>query len=207
MPVNYGPDGSAIFYRLSMFKIENMCCEKIVLDKDDVNSQVFIILRLKHVPTGQNVSVVCVHLKSKSENFQKRTAQTKFVLEKLKQHLLYSDYQPMDAQRVIICGDFNGEPFEDFYKTIVNDSDFKSLLADAYTLVKNGGEKEKTTIKIRDGVMLNRAIDYIFINRNKLQLLSYLELPKNHPVIDTIGLPNLEYSSDHLSLVCDFKII
>ena len=106
-----------------------------------------------------------------------------------------------------MCGDFNGEPFENFYSPIVNDSSLN--LKDAYTLAD--GTKDPTSAKYKydngKDEFFNRAIDYIFYNPSVMLLKNYLELPKNDKTIMEIGLPNLNYSSDHLSLVCDFKFI
>lgn len=195
---NVGPDGCAIFYRLSEFQIINMSCEKIMIN-EEICSQVFIIITLKHTKTKKNVTIVCLHLKSKAKNHERRERQIQFVLNSLKIHLSGSTYA---SEPILLCGDFNGEPFENFCKLIVNDKDLTNLV-DSYSLVSKG-KKEPTTIKIRDSKMLRRGIDYVFYNKNALKLNGYLELPKNDELIEEQGLPNLKYSSDHLSLVCDF---
>lgn len=206
---NIGPDGPAIFFRKSMFQIINMTCGEKIIVNDEINPQVFIILQLQHRPTGNLVFVVCLHLKSKIKNFSRREAQIKIVLESIKLHLRGSwwmeNLPKLENVPLIMCGDFNGEPFENFHSLIVNDNSLK--LKDAYTLPD--GTKEPTTIKYRGdkGEFFKRAIDYVFYNPNVLKVENYLELPKNEKSIMEKGLPNLVYSSDHLSLVCDFKFI
>lgn len=202
MDSHVGPDGCAIFYRLSKFQPVNMSCEKIVINSE-VNSQVFIILQLKHKQSGKCVTLVCLHLKSKIEYHEKRESQIKEVLASLKVHLRGSFENEIRDNCVILCGDFNGEPFEKFHDLIVNDGDLS--LKDAYSLVSI--PKEATTIKIRgeDGQMLRRAIDYIFFTQMNLQLTEYLELPDGDLLINEQGLPNLAFPSDHLSLVASFK--
>ena len=184
------------------------CGEKIVVD-NEINPQVFIIMQLQHRATGQCIFVVCLHLKSKVKNSSRREAQIKIVLDAVKTHIVGSGYRLHEVP-LLMCGDFNGELYENFHKIIVED---KSLnLKDAYTTIV--GTKEPTTIKYREetskpdsGEFIKRGIDYIFHNPNVIKLVNYLELPKNEKSIEECGLPNLNYSSDHLSLVCDFKFV
>jgi nocturnin len=178
-----------------------MSCEKVITD-GETDSQVFIILQLKHLTTNKQITVVAIHLKSKVEYHQKRHVQMKFILDRLKLHLDESLFN-VKTQGLLLCGDFNGEPFEPFYSVISNDRELE--VKDAYTF--NGQVKEPTTIKLRssNAEMIKRGIDYIFYNSSVLELKSYLKLPKNDIVIEKEGLPNLAYPSDHLSLVCDFK--
>ncbi len=206
---NIGPDGPAIFYRKSMFQIINMTCGEKIIVENEINPQVFIITMLLHKPTNNCIYVVCLHLKSKVHHHSRREAQIKIVLESIKLHIngtsLISslpEHQVSHKAAVLVVGDFNGEPFENFYKEIVNDSVLN--LKDAYTLPD--GTKDPTTIKYRgENDFFIRAIDYIFYNPLAMHLKNYLELPKDDKTIMEIGLPNLSYPSDHLSLVCDFK--
>ena len=200
LPDNRGPDGTAIFYKLSLFRINSMICEKIILS-DEINSQVFIVLQLLHRLSKKLITIVAVHLKSKVENFERREQQIKEILKAVKLHCSNLN---INDHPLIICGDFNGAPFEKFYSNIINDETLTNL-KDAYSIIAD--KKEPTTIKIRKSAMLKREIDYIFFNKNSLKLCGYLDLPKNNELIENIGLPNLQYSSDHLSLVCDFSFV
>jgi nocturnin len=206
---NIGPDGPAIFFRKSMFQIVNMTCGEKLIINSEINPQVFIIAQLKHAPTGKSVYVVCLHLKSKAGNFARREAQIKIILDSIKVHLKGSSWMPkpewtteLRSEPLIICGDFNGEPFEKFYDLIVRDGTLN--LIDAYTPT-DGSPKQATTIKYRNNEMISRAIDYIFFDPNAFKVCGLLDLPQNDKTISEVGLPNLSYSSDHLSLVCDFK--
>ena len=200
IPGNKGPDGTAIFYKLSLFRINSMICEKIILN-DEINSQVFIVLQLLHKPSNKLITIVAVHLKSKIQNFEKREQQIKEILKAVKIHCSNLN---INDHPLIMCGDFNGAPFEKFYSHIINDGTLTNL-KDAYSIIAD--KKEPTTIKIRNSEMLKREIDYIFFNQNSLKLSGYLDLPKNNELIKKVGLPNLQYSSDHLSLVCDFSFV
>lgn len=198
---NVGPDGPAIFYRLSMFEIVNMSCEKIILG-NDITPQVYIILQLKHKPTGNCFYVVCLHLKSKVKYNERRLAQVKQILKALKAHLNVNSFYKEKQYPLMLCGDFNGEPFEEFYDEIKNDDVF--FLRDVYA--GENGHKKPTTIKFdSSGHLLKRGIDYIFYNPKLMKIARYLELPENEKLIEEKGLPNSIYSSDHLSLVCDVK--
>ena len=199
---NFGPDGCTIFYKLAKFQIVNMSCEKIFTDSE-INSQTFMIMHLKHKPTGSQITVVCLHLKSKPSYQDKRTQQIGEILKAIVQHL-YAIDKDINKHSLVVCGDFNGEPFEKFYEMITKVNELG--LKDAYSQLNR--IKEPTTIKYKGegGSMLKRAIDYVFYTDKNMRLNGYLELPTNDLLINEQGLPNLAYSSDHLSLVCDFGL-
>lgn len=192
---NIGPDGCAIFYRKSAFRIHNMSCEKLIINSD-ITPQVFIILQLTHKLTNRLVTIICLHLKSNAFNFERRRQQVEKVLIAIGLHCSQLD---IDKHPILVCGDFNGEPFESFYDLVVTDKVVRGL-KDAYMVGKDG-EKEATTVKFRDGEMIRRAIDYVFFK--SVDLVGVLELGSG----EVEALPNGSYSSDHLSLVCDFKFM
>lgn len=219
MKVNYGPDGSAIFYRKNVFQIQNLSCDKIPswsLDDDDskddqppaFDSQMILIAELKHISSGRHVTIVSIHLKSKASNHAKRARQIKHVLKEVSMHVMASlKSTDIGKHAVIMCGDFNGEPFENFYKSIVDMPGFG--FKDAYSNLASGEGKLPTSIKFRGNPaeMLTRAIDYVFYRPLALELTEYLELPVDDPIIKEQGLPNLTYSSDHLALACGFRFL
>jgi endonuclease/exonuclease/phosphatase family metal-dependent hydrolase len=180
-----------------------MSCEKVILN-DEINAQVFINLKLKHKPTEKYFHLVCLHLKAKEQFHEKRHEQIKHILKTFKIHIKGTT-KSLRTHPLLICGDFNGEPFENFYSELANDEEIK--LEDAYTF--DGGLKESTTIKLNkeNGSMIKRAIDYIFYNPKGLKLTGYFNLPKENQLIEEQGLPNLTHSSDHLSLIADFKFL
>ncbi len=204
MDPNYGPDGCTIFYKLAKFQIVNMSCEKIITD-GEINAQVFIIMHLRHRPTGQPLTVVCLHLKAKVPNRDRRTQQVGEILKTIDKHLAGID-KNIENHAVVVCGDFNGEPFEEFNRLMTSRADLG--FRDAYSSVSDPMKKQPTTIKYKGegGSLLLRAIDYVFFTKRNLKLTGYLELPPdNDLLVNTHGLPNLAFSSDHLSLVCDFR--
>ena len=178
-----------------------MSCEKVIID-NEINSQVFIILELMHLQSRNLLTIVCLHLKADDMYSRKREKQMNFILNQLKMHLSGTSIN-LKSHPILICGDFNGEPSENFYNLIVNDKSLANLV-DAYTELKNG-DKDPTFIVLEDLKLVKKKIDYVFYNKKVLSLLSCLELPLNDEYLNEYGLPNLSYSSDHLSLVCDFK--
>jgi len=140
-------------------------------------------MQLKHKYTRKRLTVVCVHLKAYHEFEQKRYEQTNFILNTLKEHLKCNQ-EEINKQSVIICGDFNGFSNEKFYKLIMSDSKLKLNDID-YSYKKS-------------------QVDFLFYTKhnNTLKLVNYLERIEVND-----SLPNLNYPSDHLSLVCDFRFI
>lgn len=143
-------------------------------------------MQLEHRHSKQRISILCAHLKAFDEFQDRRTYQTEVIIENLKmdEHVL--------NEPLIICGDFNGEHTEPFYKLITNDQLLK--LSDAYF-----DERKK------DNGNFSKNVDYIFYTNSNLKLIDYLETrfyKKN-----SFGYPNFEYPSDHLSIVCDFQFV
>ena len=66
--------------------------------------------------------------------------------------------------------------------------------------VDENGKPIPTIVFPRENRLLAFAIDYILYTPKSLNLLQYLKLP----IIDHV-LPNFNYGSDHLALVCDFE--
>jgi nocturnin len=154
-------------------------------------SQVFIIVQLKHKFTKKRVTIISVHLKAYEDFAPRRAKQIEFILKVLKEHVLETEQDAFNNQAVILCGDMNGDFLEPFYKLIVNDEVFK--FRDAYPKFEKSNRRQKN------------AIDYVFYTDECLNLMNLLEVDvpskKRH-----FELPSLEYPSDHFSLVCDFQI-
>lgn len=104
---------------------------------------------------------------------------------------------------VILCGDFNAEPTEPVYSSIINHA--RLGLASAYATSNEGQEPPYTTWKIRDEGEVCHTIDYIFYTKRRLRVDATLDFPTG----DQIGacrVPSFIYPSDHFSLVCDFTL-
>ncbi|KAH6936959.1 hypothetical protein HPB50_024441 [Hyalomma asiaticum] len=109
---------------------------------------------------------------------------------------------------VIIAGDFNAEPSEPVYRTLITQRDLP--LESSYAVRPgSGGVREQeppyTTWKIRREGEVCHTIDYIFYTKPDFELEARLDLPTE----DQIGpgrVPSLAYASDHFSLVADLAL-
>jgi len=193
--VNRGPDGNAIFYKedtLALLSNENTI----------LNATNSTLLRANfiHKETKVHFTVLTTHLKSKSEFSQIRLKQTRSISEELKK-LKHTNY--------IICGDFNADPSEPFYKLLTEEigliSVFQAIFGHelAYTTwkkrngsyVKKMGEANKETKKVED---------YIFYHPANISCCNILDLPLENCIGSDL-LPCKDYTSDHLSLMATLK--
>ncbi|KAF5278843.1 hypothetical protein FQR65_LT03531 [Abscondita terminalis] len=201
---NNGPDGCAIFYRKNKFDLVKN--ENKVLEVWRVQSnQVAVLAVLKIRETGQEICVATTHLKARQGALLStlRNEQGKDLLQFVANH--YSD------RPTILCGDFNAEPTEPVYETILNGEcmNFASAYASCHGcdgLRSADREPPYTTWKIRDEGEICHTIDYVFYNRNAMDVEAVLDFPSG----DEIGqdrVPSYLYPSDHFSLVCDFRLV
>lgn len=201
---NNGPDGCAIFYKKDKFDLLQMQTRVLEIWRVQSN-QVALLVNLRVKETNQEICVTTTHLKARKGALLStlRNEQGKDLLNFINSH---SNNRP-----TIICGDFNAEPIEPVYSTILMDNQMglSSAYADCDSN-KNGlnsAEREPpyTSWKIRDEGEICHTIDYIFYTKNKLDVEGVLEFPTG----DEIGenrVPSYIYPSDHFSLVCDFRI-
>lgn len=168
-------------------------------------------LRIKE--TGQEVSVTTTHLKARQGALLStlRNEQGKDLLNFITKN---SGNRP-----VIIAGDFNAEPIEPIYETIVSNEQLYLGSAYADCDIKTGDERgfpvvdecsslrepPYTTWKIRDEGEVCHTIDYIFYQKNNMEVEAILEFPTGEEIGEN-RVPSLSYPSDHFSLVCDFKL-
>ncbi|RZB38607.1 Exo endo phos domain containing protein, partial [Asbolus verrucosus] len=199
---NNGPDGCAIFYRTNKFDLINI--ETRILEIWRVQSnQVALLANLRIRETGQEVCLTTTHLKARQGAFLStlRNEQGKDLLQFIAQHC--------GNRPVVVCGDFNAEPVEPIYNTMLTDK-YLSLGSayadcDSWNLNSVAREPPYTTWKIRDEGEVCHTIDYIFYKKNKLEVEAVLELPTGEEIGED-RVPSFAYPSDHFSLVCDFKI-
>ncbi|KAJ6640810.1 Nocturnin [Pseudolycoriella hygida] len=216
---NNGPDGCAIFFKKNKFELVNY--DTRILEVWRVQSnQVAIAANLKVLETGKEFSVCTTHLKARNGALlsKLRNEQGKDLL-RFAQHVA-------ETRPIIMCGDFNAEPCEPVYKTILQHKPLALTSAYADLLAAHGirlpkpvqseshdeGEEPVdnheppfTTWKIReDGGEVCHTIDYVFYSKDKLKVNNCLMFPQDQE----IGLdrtPSFRYPSDHFSLVCDFE--
>ncbi|KAG4071499.1 hypothetical protein HA402_011653 [Bradysia odoriphaga] len=216
---NNGPDGCAIFFKKNKFELVNY--DTRILEVWRVQSnQVAIGVNLKVLETGKEFTVCTTHLKARKGALlsKLRNEQGKDLL-RFAQHIA-------DVKPIIMCGDFNAEPSEPVYKTIL---EHKSLgLSSAYSdLIAALGvhlpkpveceshddddsdtvdnhEPPYTTWKIREDGEVCHTIDYVFYSQDKLKVNNCLMFPQDNE-IGRDRTPSFRYPSDHFSLVCDFE--
>lgn len=199
---NNGPDGCAIFFKTDKFEL--LKAETRILEIWRIQSnQVALLMILKLKQTGEEICVATTHLKARHSALLAtlRNEQGKDLLQFIKHHC--------GDRPIILGGDFNAEPTEPIYNTVLNSG---PNLASAYaesninTRIPSGDrEPPYTTWKIREEGEVCHTIDYVFFTKNKLELESVLEFPSEKDIGED-RVPSLSYPSDHFSLVCDFTI-
>lgn len=103
---------------------------------------------------------------------------------------------------LVVCGDFNAEPSEPVYATMVDDERFG--FESAYRTL-DGQEPPYTTWKIRGEGETCHTIDYVFFSGRHLTVRQLLAFPTGGDV-GPDRVPSFQYPSDHFSLVVDLQM-
>ncbi|XP_035905118.1 nocturnin isoform X3 [Anopheles stephensi] len=120
---NNGPDGCAVFYKKDRLEMVNHFTRVLEVWRVQSN-QVAIAAVLRTRDTQQEICVTTTHLKAR-----KGALLSKLRNEQGKDLLYFID-GVAENRPVILCGDFNAEPIEPIYSTVLN---YKPLgLASAY---------------------------------------------------------------------------
>ncbi|XP_076316224.1 nocturnin-like [Tachypleus tridentatus] len=192
---NNGPDGCAIFYNTNKFDL--LRTETRVLEVCTCQSnQVVILCTFRRKMDSREFCVATTHLKARQGALLAtlRNEQGKDLLELVKGHY--------DRRPVIITGDFNAESTEPVWRTMT--TCLKPRLDSAYAHYSNRYEEPPyTTWKIREEGEFCHTLDYIFFDKDSLELDSLLDLPREEDIGED-RVPSFRYPSDHFSLVCDF---
>ena len=161
-------------------------------------TQVVIVTKLRHKGTGREICVATTHLKARQGALLStlRNEQGKDILDFLENHAA-------SGEPVILCGDFNAEPTEPVYKTIMSHQRFG--FDSAYRRL-DGTEPDYTTWKVRGDGEMCHTIDYIFYSQNHFNVDQVLPFPTGEQ-IGPDRVPSLQYPSDHFSLVADFRLM
>lgn len=121
---NNGPDGCAVFFKTDRLELINHFTRVLEVWRVQSN-QVAIAALFRTRDTNQEICVTTTHLKAR-----KGALLSKLRNEQGKDLLSFVDGVAEDRP-VILCGDFNAEPIEPIYSTVLN---YKSLgLASAYS--------------------------------------------------------------------------
>lgn len=164
--------------------------------------QVAILLMLRIRESGQEICVVTTHLKARNGTVLSmlRNEQGKDLLEFISSHY--------NSRPLLVCGDFNAEPTEPVYSTVINSNlKLSSAYADSnlYTQDMSCREPPFTTWKIREEGEVCHTIDYVFYSRKDMDVEAVLDLPAEEEIGED-RVPSFSYPSDHFSLVCDLKL-
>jgi len=190
---NNGPDGCAIFYLNKKFELIRK--ESRILEVWRVQSnQVALLSILRDKMSGQEFCVATTHLKARRGALLAalRNEQGKDLLDFVNGHC--------GDRPVILCGDFNAEPTEPIYSTVLTHDNLR--LGSAYATPS--GEPDYTTWKVREEGEVCHTIDYIFYSKDKLKVTDVLKFPTGEE-IGPDRVPSFNYPSDHFSLVCDLR--
>ncbi|XP_055320819.1 nocturnin isoform X2 [Sitodiplosis mosellana] len=137
---NNGPDGCALFYKKTKFDLVNY--DTRVLEVWRVQSnQVTITANLRIIETGKEICVCTTHLKARNGA----------LLAKLRNEqgkdLMRFVQRVANNRPILISGDFNAEPIEPVYSTVINFTPLKlsSAYADVLASISNNSTEEKDT--------------------------------------------------------------
>ncbi|KAH8292558.1 hypothetical protein KR054_012598 [Drosophila jambulina] len=215
---NNGPDGCAIFYKRDKLQLQGY--DTRILEVWRVQSnQVAIAARLRLRSSGREFCVCTTHLKARHGALlaKLRNEQGRDLIRFVKQ---FAGDTPL-----LLCGDFNAEPVEPIYATILGCDLLR--LGSAYADVKVDREKilappseevselvaesmkrepPYTTWKIREEGEECHTIDYVFYTPDRLKIKNCLDFPAGEQ-IGKNRTPSFQYPSDHFSLVCDFELL
>ena len=163
--------------------------------------QVAVVMLLRVRETGQEICVATTHLKARTGALLStlRNEQGKDLLDFVKTHC--------GGRPVIICGDFNAEPTEPVYLTLLRCETLR--LASAYASAGDSAdaspsEPPYTTWKIREEGEVCHTIDYVFFSQDTFTVEAVLDFPTGEEIGEG-RVPSFGYPSDHFSLVCDFR--
>lgn len=197
---NNGPDGCAIFFREDKFELLQTVTRVLEVWRVQSN-QVAVVMLLRVRETGQEICVATTHLKARNGALLStlRNEQGKDLLDFVTTHY--------GGRPVIICGDFNAEPTEPVYLTLMSCEALR--LASAYASAGDGAdaspsEPPYTTWKIREEGEVCHTIDYVFYSQDSFTVEAVLDFPTGEEIGEG-RVPSFGYPSDHFSLVCDFR--
>jgi mRNA deadenylase 3'-5' endonuclease subunit Ccr4 len=153
---------------------------------DEISSQNFIFLNLRHRQTHSHISLIVTHLKSK--NFQGNR------LRSVNQIIKFLEHRKIKAN-LLICGDFNAEEKEESIILLKDRLQLHSVRSGLYTTIR-----WDPFIKI----FRKKKIDYIFHSPSDLKLISDWSSNEGVAESDEV-IPSSECPSDHLPVFAVFQ--
>nr|CCG00968.1 nocturnin [Suberites domuncula] len=196
---NYGPDGCALFFRSSMFKLIEKKEVSLKNTTGGISNQVAMLARLGLKKSGggegapSQLSIGVTHLKAKKEGRALREAQG--------EHLLSEMASFAKDQYAIICGDFNAQADEPVYQHFTNNKAHQWLMLSSTYAGSYYDQKEPplTSWKFRENGESKYTIDYIWASMDNIGVESILKVPTMEEIGEN-GLPCAKYPSDHVAL-------
>lgn len=197
VPGHTSPDGCVLFVKDDRLEIKELQ-EVVLKDCQEIPSnQVAILVVLNDIQTNRKFLAAVTHLKAKEGNERIRLAQGKDLLLKLRQMKCDTGSDTKELP-ILVCGDFNATPDEPVYQEMLENG-----LQSAYmSAVKH--EAQFTTWKFRPNGEVCHTIDYVW-HSSEFIAWNFLGIPPKD-IIGEAALPSVDFPSDHLSLVFDFKL-
>nr|XP_022905545.1 2',5'-phosphodiesterase 12-like [Onthophagus taurus] len=115
---------------------------------------------------------------------------------------------------VIFCGDFNSLPESGVYNYMINDiskcnKELEQIGCNTNFLKKNliYGSAYETPPFTNYTDNFKGCLDYIFYEKDAMELTKIVPLPTEDEMSVNVALPNQYFPSDHVALIADFKLL
>lgn len=214
VPDNNGPDGCALLWRADRFTLVEEHRAPLHIWCLPSN-QVVLLAVLRHEASGREVCVATTHLKARAGALMS-TIRNQQGIDLLNVVAAHADGRP-----VLLAGDFNAEPSEPVYRTVLQHPALR--LASAYSKASHRGEEGDgvahgdpvaasaqgeppyTTWKIREEGEQCHTIDYIFYSRSAFSVSALMDFPSGE-ALGPGRAPSYQYPSDHFSLCAELRL-
>ncbi|KAK3918694.1 Nocturnin, partial [Frankliniella fusca] len=214
VPDNNGPDGCALMWRADKFSLVQEHRAPLHIWHMTSN-QVVLLAVLRHEASGREVCVATTHLKARAGALMS-TIRNQQGIDLLNVVAAHADGRP-----VLLAGDFNAEPSEPVYRTVLQHPALR--LASAYSKASHRaqeddgivhgdpvaasaqGEPPYTTWKIREEGEQCHTIDYIFYSRSAFSVSALMDFPSGE-ALGPGRAPSYQYPSDHFSLCAELRL-
>ncbi|KAI4492309.1 hypothetical protein M0802_009890 [Mischocyttarus mexicanus] len=119
---------------------------------------------------------------------------------------------------ILLCGDFNSVPECGIYQLMTENyipENYKDWSSNSEETVKNVSLTSNISFASACGTpmytnytpLFSGCLDYIFYEKNKLEVEQVIPMPSLEEVSANVGLPSIVFPSDHISLCADLKWI
>lgn len=224
-------DGCAIFFKVDKFKLEDkhliefnqlaLARPSLRKHKDMYNrvmtrDNISVAVRLEHKESRQEIILGNVHIHWDPTYKDVKLVQAIMLVEELEKIALR---HPKAA--VILCGDFNSLPDSGVFNFIENGSigpQHADFMGHTYEPYSNEGASH--TVNLKSAYSLSPeplsfsnftasfegVIDYVFFRPGTLSVTGLLGSVPSEYTKQLVGLPSQHFSSDHISLLVEFRL-